>query len=101
MSTFSNDIINNTLGITLEKETFTSGEQVNGIIYTNLLKDFNLSGYQLVLKIKGKETVDFWRKTRKPLPKKPTFKFTASDGSEPIEETHFRQTNCFLNHMYQ
>lgn len=79
MSTFSNDICSNQLGIELDKETYTSGEQVNGVIYTNLSNPPD--GSQIVLKIKGKETISFYRKVKTPLPKA-KLKLRPYDGSE-------------------
>ena len=93
----------NIQGIELDKATYTSGEQVNGFLYTNL--NFDPSGYQLIQKIKGKESVDFWRdvkKTQKPFEfTKENIKPTPLKGGLEYDKKRFLQTNCFLNHMYQ
>jgi hypothetical protein len=99
MSTFSNPIIGHQLGLQLDKDTYTSGEQVNGVVFTNLMVD--PKGSQIILKIKGKEYVNFHRKVKREKKKHQKLAFTPDDGGDHYDVKQFTQTHHFLNHMYQ
>ena len=88
------------IGIELEKETYTSGEQVNGIIFTSFLE--NPQNTQLVLKVKGKEDVNFWRNVRNESnTDDKTIKISTDVQGLQYKETNFKKHYHFLNHQFQ
>lgn len=87
--------------ISLQKETYTSGEQVYGVVDTNFPEDFDLSGYQLILKIKGKETVSFWRNAKNGEFNVKFDEKTFGEDDKAYEPVYCSESNSFLNHMYQ